>query len=559
MTQIDKSKPYIKYAYDIIEGREVAGKLIILACKRFLSWFDRDDLIFNYDDVDAKIRFVSKFKLTEDPFTGKPFNLLPYQQWIFANIFGFFYKGTDNRVIRNVLLLMARKQGKTQLAAGLLLSALVMDKQISVTGYTIANSSEQAGLAFKAISDLCSTVDPKQKVFQRGKARVIKNIEIPATKSRIRVLSSDTSKLDGLNPQIFIQDEGHAAKTDDIWGVMTTGQDARHNPLAISISTAGFLVGEEYPLYAQWRACKNILEGCVDDDSWFSALYQIDEDDDWKDPTVWKKACPSLGITIPESAIKSKLNNVISNPSMEVQFKTKQLNIWCQSETTWISNEKIKEVTGRVDYDMFDPEDDVCIIGVDLAERSDLCTVTLLVQKDEKFYFKAFPFICRDAYENSKNKDLYRQWVKQGYMILVDEESIDINWVVKYIQDIENHIPIAACAYDPYHANQLKIECKKEGIPMMPVRQGLSSFAEPTSLLEHLILTKQCVIDDNPVIRWCFSNVLIKTDENENKKPVKSGQNNKIDIVVAMIQSVKLWMELEGVIDISDLNPVILN
>lgn len=558
MTQIDKSKPYIKYAYDIIEGREVAGKLIILACKRFLSWFDRDDLIFNYDDVDAKIRFVSKFKLTEDPFTGKPFNLLPYQQWIFANIFGFFYKGTDNRVIRNVLLLMARKQGKTQLAAGLLLSALVMDKQISVTGYTIANSSEQAGLAFKAISDLCSTVDPKQKVFQRGKARVIKNIEIPATKSRIRVLSSDTSKLDGLNPQIFIQDEGHAAKSDDIWGVMTTGQDARHNPLAISISTAGFLVGEEYPLYAQWRACKNILEGCVDDDSWFSALYQIDEDDDWKDPTVWKKACPSLGITIPESAIKSKLNNVISNPSMEVQFKTKQLNIWCQSETTWISNEKIKEVTGRVDYDMFDPEEDVCIIGVDLAERSDLCTVTLLVHKDDIFYFKAYPFICIDAYENSKNKDLYRQWVRQGYLILVDEESIDINWVVKYIQEIENHIPIAVCAYDPYHANQLKIECKKEGIRMRPVRQGLSSFAEPTSVLEHLILTKQCVIDDNPVIRWCFSNVLIKTDENENKKPVKSGQNNKIDIVVAMIQSVKLWMELEGVIDVSDLNPVIL-
>ena len=558
MTQIDKSKQYIKYAYDIIEGREVAGKLIILACKRFLSWFERDDVTFNYDDVDAKIRFVSKFKLTEDPFTGKPFNLLPYQQWIFANIFGFFYKGTDNRVIRNVLLLMARKQGKTQLAAGLLLAALVMDKQISVTGYTIANSSEQAGLAFKAISDLCSTVDPKQKVFQRGKARVIKNIEIPATKSRIRVLSSDTSKLDGLNPQIFIQDEGHAAKSDDIWGVMTTGQDARHNPLAISISTAGFLVGEEYPLYAQWRACKNILEGCVDDDSWFSALYQIDEDDDWKDPTVWKKACPSLGITIPESAIKSKLNNVISNPSMEVQFKTKQLNIWCQSETTWISNEKIKEVTGRVDYDMFDPDEDVCIIGVDLAERSDLCTVTLLVHKDDIFYFKAYPFICRDAYENSKNKDLYRQWVRQGYLILVDEESIDINWVVKYIQEIENHIPIAVCAYDPYHANQLKIECKKEGIRMRPVRQGLSAFAEPTAVLEHLILTKQCVIDDNPVIRWCFSNVLIKTDENENKKPVKSGQNNKIDIVVAMIQSVKLWMELEGVIDVSDLNPVIL-
>ena len=119
MTEIDKSKLYIKYAYDVIEGRELAGKLIRLACQRFIDWFNRSDITFNYEDVDAKIRFISKFKLTESPFTGQPFELLPYQQWIFANIFGFYYKDTDNRVIRNVLLLMARKQGKTQLAAAL--------------------------------------------------------------------------------------------------------------------------------------------------------------------------------------------------------------------------------------------------------------------------------------------------------------------------------------------------------------------------------------------------------------------------------------------------------
>lgn len=559
MTNIDKSKLYIKYAYNVIEGREVAGKLIRLACERFLSWFDRDDVFFNYEDVDAKIRFISKFKLTESPFTGQPFNLLPYQQWIFANIFGFFYTGTDNRVIRNVLLLMARKQGKTQLAAALLLATLVMDKQISVTGYTIANSSEQAGLAFKAISDLCSSVDPTQIVFQRGKARVIKNIEMPLTKSRIRVLSSDTSKLDGLNPQIFIQDEGHAAKTDDIWGVMTTGQDARHNPLAISISTTGFLVGDDYPLYAQWHACKNILEGAVEDDSWFSALYQLDDEDDWKDPTVWKKACPSLGITIPESAIQSKLNNVLSNPSMEVQFKTKQLNIWCQSEQTWITLEHIKEVTQGFDYDNFDPNNDYCILGVDIAERSDLCVVTYLVHKDDKFYFKAYPFICRNAYENSPNKDLYVQWVKNKHLILVDADSIDIDYVIKLVKDINDNIPVALIAYDPWHAQQFKIACEKQGLPMRAVKQGLGSFGEPTSLLEHLIMTKQAVIDDNPVIRWCFSNVLIKTDENENRKPVKSAKNNKIDIVVAFIQSVRLYMELSGIIDDSEIQVVNLS
>ena len=558
MTDCDISKQYIKYAYDVVEGREVAGKLIKLACKRFLDWFKRDDVYFNYEDVDKKISFISKFKLTESPFTGQPFNLLPYQQWIFANIFGFYYTGTNDRVIRNVLLLMARKQGKTQLAAALLLATLVMDKQISVTGYTIANSSEQAGLAFKAICDLCSSVDPKQKLFQRGKARIIKNIEIPLTKSRIRVLSSDTSKLDGLNPQIFIQDEGHAAKTDDIWGVMTTGQDARHNPLAISISTTGFLVGDDYPLYAQWHACKNILEGAVDDDSWFAALYQLDEDDDWKDPNVWKKSCPSLGITIPLSAIQTKLNNVLANPSMEVQFKTKQLNIWCQSETTWIPNEKILEVTDKIDMALFDKENEYCIIGVDLAERSDLCVVTTLIDRDGKLYLKAFPFICQTAYDSSPNKDLYRQWVKNKHMVLVPTESIDIDWVIKYIQDINDIVPIAIIGYDPWHAQQLKIAAEKQGLPMRAVKQGLGAFAEPTNMLEHMIYRKQVVIDDNPVIRWCFQNVLIKSDENENRKPVKAGNNQKIDVVIAFIQSIKIYMELQGLIPEDTLEAVAL-
>ena len=549
MTEIDKSKLYIKYAYDVIEGREVAGKLIKLACQRFIDWFSRPDITFNYEDVDSKIRFISKFKLTESPFTGQSFNLLPYQQWIFANIFGFYYTNTDNRVIRNVLLLMARKQGKTQLAAALLLATLVMDKQISVTGYTIANSSEQAGLAFKAITDLCSTVDPKQQVFQRGKARVIKNIEIPLTKSRIRVLSSDTSKLDGLNPQIFIQDEGHAAKTDDIWGVMTTGQDARHNPLAISISTTGFLVGDDYPLYAQWHACKNILEGAVEDDSWFSALYQLDDDDDWKDSSNWKKACPSIGVTIPLSSIESKLNNVLSNPSMEIQFKTKQLNIWCQSAQTWIPNENIVEVSQSFNYDMFDKEKEYAILGVDISERSDLCVVTSLVEHNSMLYLKAHPFICQNAYDNSANKDLYQRWVEKGYLTLVPTESIDIDWVIKLVQDLNDNIPVAVIGYDQWHAQQFRIAAEKQGLPCRAVKQGLGSFSEPTSMLEHMIYRKQVIIDDNPVIRWCFANVLIKNDENSNKKPVKSAGNQKIDIVIAFIQSIKLWMELTGIID----------
>ena len=554
MTEYDISKDYIKYNEDVLNEKIITGKYIKLACLRMKSWFNRDDIYFDYDDTDLKIRFMEKLKHSKGKYAGNNFKLISYQQWITANIIGWKWKESNTRVINTALLMLARKAGKTFFAAALMLSIIMTDKEMGAEGYMISNSAQQAGIAFEHASNQCSSIDNKGKIFERYRSE----IRIPLLKSKIQILSSDTSKLDGRSPSVFICDEYHSAKTNEIFNILRTGQGIRENALGIIISTAGFNVGEEYPLYNTWSMCKKILEGNIENDSYFAALYQLDDEDDWKDENTWIKANPTLGDTVSYKYLREQVQQAINSPSSEVSIKTKNFNMFCQSELVWIPNEKIKEVTGRVDYDMFDPEEDVCIIGVDLAERSDLCTVTLLVNKDDIFYFKAYPFICRDAYENSKNKDLYRQWVRQGYLILVDEESIDINWVVKYIQEIENHIPIAVCAYDPYHANQLKIECKKEGIRMRPVRQGLSAFAEPTAVLEHLILTKQCVIDDNPVIRWCFSNVLIKTDENENKKPVKSGQNNKIDIVVAMIQSVKLWMELEGVIDVSDLNPVIL-
>ena len=122
---------------------------------------------------------------------------------------------------------------------------------------------------------------------------------------------------------------------------------------------------------------------------------------------------------------------------------------------------------------------------------------------------------------------------------------------------INDEMPIGLIAYDPYHAQQLAAKANKEGMPMKAVRQGISSFGEPTSELEQRILAKEVVIDDNPVIRWCFSNVLIKQDENANRKPVKSASDNKIDIVIGFIQSVKLWMEINGITG-PDLDPVVL-
>ena len=552
MTYYDLDKPYVKYIDDVLNGKEIAGWFVKKACERAKSWFDRNDVELRYEEVDKKIRLVQKIKQKKGLQAGKPLILLPFQQFIFMNIFGWYYINTDKRVIKNVLLMMARQTGKSYIAAAIAL-AIALDPSLPspMVDY-LANTAKQAAIAFGHCKDQSSSLDPKGKIFSRFRSE----IRVPITGASINVLSADDSKLDG-RASYFVMDEIHEMKDWKLPEVMQSGQGSLKNPLAIFISTTGWHASSEYPLYNMWEQAQNIFNGTIEDDSWFYMIFQLDDEDDWKDEKVWKKAIPTLGIAVDEDYIHRRIQEAINNPLKEVEIKTKNLNMWCQSEQTWIPIEKIKEVTQQFELSDFDSEEEYSVLGVDIAERSDLCVVTTLVDHDNKLWLKAFPFICETALQQSNNKDMYKQWIKKGYMTLVESDSIDIDWVIKRIWDINDQIPIGLVAYDPFHAQQLAAKCKKESIPVRAVKQGLGSFGEPTSELEHLIYSKEVVIDDNPVIRWCFSNVLIKQDENANRKPVKSGKDNKIDIVIAMIQSVKLWMELNG-IDNSDIDVVVL-
>lgn len=555
MSNYDISKEYIKYNEDVLNNNIISNKLIYQACERMKSWFSRTDIYLDYDDVDKKIRFMQKIKHSKGKFAGKYFKLLPYQQWITASIIGWKYKETNTRVINTALLMLARKAGKTFFAAALMIAIIMTDGELGAEGYMIANSAKQAGIAFEHASNSCKSLDPNGKIFSRYRS----DIRIPLLNSKIQILSSETNKLDGLSPSVFIVDEYGEAQTNENFNILRTGQGIRENALGIIISTASFRVGSDYPLYAAWENAKNVLNKIHEQDSLFAAIYQLDDEDDYKDESVWIKSNPTLGDTVSHKYLREQVQQAINEPSSEVSIKTKNFNCWCQSETTWILDEKIRLVSKKFDYDIFVPEEEYSIIGIDIAERSDLCVVTSLIPHNDKLYLKAHPFICETAYNNSPNKELYRQWVKNGQLELVKADSIDIDFVIKKIETINNKVPIALVAYDPYHANQLKIACEKNGIPVRAVKQGLGSFGEPTSLLEHMILTKEVIIDSSPVTRWCFSNVLIKTDENENRKPVKSSKNQKIDIVIGFIQSIKIYMELQGIISYEDLKAVALN
>lgn len=233
MVNIDKK--YLQYAEDVVSGRKVACEFIKLACRRYLSWFERDDMYFDPEAVDKVVRFISKLKHTAGKHAGKPFILSDWQFWMTCNIYGFKWKKDDLRVIRKVYIEVGRKNGKTAYVAALCLYHLIADGEGQASIILAANSAKQATLCFNQSK---SFVKPflAAKLFKTYRD----SITFDATESKLQVVAADASRLDGENASFFVCDELHAAPNSSVWDVLESSQGMREQPLAVAITTAGF-------------------------------------------------------------------------------------------------------------------------------------------------------------------------------------------------------------------------------------------------------------------------------------------------------------------------------
>ena len=542
MSNYDLSKPYNQYCEDVLTHKITTNKWIYLACERYKNWYSRDDIWFDTEDVDLKIRFMQKMKHSKGEFADKQFILFPYQTWIVANIIGWKHKDTTDRVINTALLMLARKSGKTFFAASLMLAILLTDKEKGSEGYMIANSSQQASIAFTHAKEQCSSLDPKGKIFSRYRSQ----IRIPLLNSKIQILSADTSRLDGLNPSVFCVDEYHSSKTTENYNILRTGQGSRKNPLGIIISSAGFLVGEDYPLYAAWENATEVLQGTKNQDTLFAAIYQLDAEDQYDDESCWIKANPTLGGSISYKFLREQVEQAKNNPSQEVSIKTKNFNIWCTSEVTWIPREDLMKYSQKFDITNFKDDEYYCYAGVDLGSVSDLTAVAYLIKKEDKFYIFCDAYIPTGSIEKSKNKELYRKWIREGYLKVTHGDRMNYEEVVHDILEFNKEIPILEIAYDKYNAIEWARKCSEEGLVLTPFSQTKGNFNLATKEFERRLYNGDIVLIDSPVIRWCFANAMLEYDKLENCKPVKgAGSMNKIDAVIAILEAFGIYMMRE--------------
>lgn len=531
MDDLDK---YLQYANDVLSGKIVACEYIKLACKRYLSWFERDDMYFDCKAVDRVVNFISKLKHITGEFNNKPFILSDWQFWIVCNIFGFKWKKNGCRVIRTAFIQVSRKNGKSSLLAALSAYCLVADGEANAQVVFAANSAKQAGLCFTMTSNFLGGVDPKGKYFKRYRDK----IKFDATKSEILVTAADASKLDGLNCSMYCVDELEEAPNGKIWDVLASSQGMRTQPLAIAICTAGFNLSSF--CYEMRKSNIDVLMDKKEDDTMFSAIYELDKDDDYTDPNVWLKATPNLDVTVKSDYLEQQINKAKNNPTLRTSVLTKLFNMWLSSSEQWISADYVMKAQGKFEYSDF--KDSYCYLGVDLGSTSDLTCVSVMIPIDDKFYFRNYYFLPSEQLQVNTNRELYRQWHQQGHLNVTQGNVCDYDYILNKVLEIHKHIPIYKVGYDQWNASQSAIDMTEAGLNLEPYSMSIGSLNRPTKEIARLILGGKVVMYENPIDRFCFENVVIKRDFNDNERPTKESYNNKIDGVMSMIMALGVYL-----------------
>ena len=557
-----------EYANKVLNGEIIAGRLIKKSCERFLSDLKRDDIYFDEKAANNVINFIERYCCHwEDRWSGLPVVLELWQKFVLQNLFGWKWKDSGRRRFKKGYIQVARKNAKSTLIALIADYHLLADEDIKTPQIFVgANNEDQAKICVNSAARIIQKSPKLQPFVNKGIVDIYqyKGVALAISNNKkngsIRAMSRDAGTKDGFNPSLGIIDEYHEAKDDSLLNVIESGQGARENPLLLVITTAGF--NKYGPCYNQLRKISvDILEGKVTDDSHFAAVYEQDPEDDWQDENTFLKSNPNLGVSVQRHFLKDRLISAKNEGgTKEVDFKTKNLNIWTDASTVWISDEdwmkcylepvKWPSLSGITAFG-----------GCDLASTTDLAALSVNWEKEGKLYVKTWYWMPKDNIEKRTKEGFpYREWVDKRYIEATPGNVIDYDYIYNRILAIKREYNVKSYAFDPHNATQLLIKLSNEAIGVTELRQNTMNLSPATKELEKRVVSKSLVHDGNPVTRWMMGNIEIYTDGNGNIKIDKGKSINKIDGPASIVNSIAEWLTLGqnkgSVYDIRELREV---
>ena len=528
------------YIKQVLSGDKKVGNYVRLAVERHqndLLTAPERGLFFDKKAAEKVFAFFSLVMHSPDKKKWVPFKCEDWQSFIIYVSFG-WKKANGFRRFNFNYTEIAKKNGKTTFAAVIATYLLFFDGEIHAEVYTAATVEKQARLCF----DMTKSIINKSPALAPPRCDIItKNISVLSTASKMEPLGRDSDSIEGANPSGAIIDEYHIWKNNEVLDNLRSGSVNRDQPYFFIITTAG--KDKTLPCFNYRSLCIDILKGLKEQDDIFAMIFTLDEEDDWKDQDNWYKANPNYGISVKEDRMDAEFKSALNDPRQEVNFKTKNLNLWVDAPFTWIKDEKIKSCNhGTKDEDLIGQ---TCYSGLDLGSHVDINALCLFFPDINGHSVARFYFWIPEAKVKEKEDRVdYRQWIRDGHIRMTSGDVIDIDELTSDIEEILSEVNCLLLAFDPAKAFHGVIQnLQKAGLEdiLKEFSQGIRTMSEPTKLVEKIVTSCEVDLMSNPVIRWMFSNVQIWTDGNDNIKADKGRSREKIDGVVSFINALGAW------------------
>lgn len=504
------------------------------AISQGLDWY------FNVGRATHALNFFSEWlRHSKGKFAGQPFDLLPWQAELIAELFGWVRVDDDTRRYRVAYVSTAKKSGKSTLLAGIGLYLLVMDGENGAEVYGAAADREQASVVYREAASMVRASPNLSRVLEVIDSR--RTIAYRKEAAFYRVLSADAFRAEGLNIHGLLFDELHAQKDRRLWDALRYGGAARTQPLLCSITTAGY--DRKGICYEQYQYARAVAANWKHDPTFYPCIYEKPEDADWKDSDCWPDANPSWGVTIKPDDFAADAREAEQSPTKLNSFLRYRLNTWTTSDVRWLSPETWQQGS----LPLHDFGDRPVYAGLDLATTYDLTALVLICPDSEDGSIDVLPFFwipeANAAERSQRDKVPYLDWIRDGFIKVTDGNVTDYTVLHRDLTELCSRYGVRQLAVDlKFNGQMIANMLQGDGVEVRGYPQGGRAMSAPAKALENLITNAKVRHAGHPVLSWCAGNASVHEDRYGNIFPSKAKSTERIDGIVALCQAIGCWM-----------------
>ena len=541
--EVQERKNYIlEYYQKITDGSIIAGKWIRMWYKLVVDGLQEKRFFFSQKKANMAIRFIEAYcRHHEGELAPGRIRLELWQKALISVIFG-IVKEDGTRQFREVLVLIARKNGKSLLAAAINAYIFYLEPDYGKRLFMVAPKLEQARIVYDALYQMILKEPEMAEMTQKRRT----DLYIEATNSSAKPIAFSEKKSDGLNPNLVTCDEVAAWNPPEQslkqYEVLKSAMGARRQPMILNITTAGYINDGIYDeLIARATA---VINGTSRETQFAPFLYMIDDVEKWNDINELQKSNPNLGVSVTVEYLLNEIAVAENSISRKTEFMVKICNIKQNAINGWLTAAEVNLCFSETGKTLEDFRHTYALAGIDLSRTTDLTAVTIMIQREDTIWFFTRFYMPRNRLQDAKARDgiPYDKYVEQGYLILSGENNVDYHDVEQLYDDLVHKYEILPQknGYDRYSAAYLVQDLEGQGFHMESVSQG-------SNLTGVIIDTEGMIRDgkiksaeDNNLMKIHMMDSALKYDETKRRRLVKVSSTAHIDGMAALLDAMTM-------------------